>query len=80
MWRALVLFGCSGCSSAPDLTCAMLADPSNCFDAQAAALAACMPMRATPAKLSSDQMTGTFADGVYVVFLAPLPRTDVYSS
>src|SRR5258706_5133494 len=80
MWRVVLVLGFASCSTAPDLTCAVLADPSNCFTQQAAVLAACMPMRATSAKLSSDQMTCTFADGVYVVFLAPLPRTDVHSS
>jgi hypothetical protein len=57
----LVLSGCS-----PELTCELLEDPSNCFAETAVALAACMPMRATTATLSSDQTTCTFADGVTV--------------
>jgi hypothetical protein len=64
---ALATVALAGCSS-DDLTCVLLADPSNCFAPQASALAACMPMRATPAKLSSDGRTCTFADGVRVVF------------
>lgn len=74
MWRvAIGVVGLVGCSQ-PDLTCSLLANPSNCFAQAAVALAACMPMRATPATLSTDQTTCTFADGVYVVFNAPLPR------
>jgi hypothetical protein len=60
----LMLAGCSG----PELTCELMADPTNCFAEQAAALAACMPMRATPAALSADETTCTFADGVRLVF------------
>jgi hypothetical protein len=80
MWRvAIVVVALVGCSNPPELTCALLADPSNCFAQQAAALAACIPMRAMPGMLSSDQMTCTFADGVYIEFSTPLPSTDVYS-
>jgi hypothetical protein len=71
-----LLAGCS--SDQDDLTCALLADPSNCFDQAAAALAACMPMRATPATLSADKMTCTFADGVYVLFNHPVPSFFMY--
>jgi len=69
---ALTLLVLAGCSD--DLTCELLADPSNCFAQTAAAFETCMPMRATPAKLSADGRTCTFADGVYVVFNAPVPQ------
>lgn len=55
----VVLAGCSH-----DLTCELLADPSNCFSKTVAALATCMPMRATTAKLSSNGTTCVFTDGV----------------
>jgi len=67
MRLAVAAIGLGACSPANDLTCELLANPSNCFAQTTAAVAACMPMRATPATLSADKMTCTFADGVYVV-------------
>ncbi len=71
--RCVVLVVLAGCSSPYDLTCAVLASPSNCFAQEVTRLAACVPMSATPAKLSADQTTCTYADGVSVVFDAPVP-------
>ena len=73
---AVVLAGCS--SPSPDLTCALLASSSNCFAESVVTLAACMPMRASPAVLSSDHLTCTFSDGVYVAFNNPIQTLQVH--
>lgn len=70
-WIALTLV--AACSGTSDLTCALLADPGNCWAQASAAMAACMPARATPATLAADRKSCTFGDGVVVTFDAPLP-------
>lgn len=66
----------AACSGGDDLTCGILADPQNCFSEQATALAGCIPMRLVTAILSSDRLTCTFPDGVYIAFNTPLPSVD----
>jgi len=63
----------AGCGSDAALTCEILADADNCWAKAAAAFAACMPMRSTPAVLAADRSSCTFSDGVRVVFDSPLP-------
>ena|SRR5687767_9514780 len=70
----LLLFtACGG----EELTCELLADPNNCWAKASAAMAACIPTRATPGTLAADRKTCSFPDGVRVVFDTPLP-TDTF--
>lgn len=68
---SLALASCGG----SDLTCDLLAEPTNCWATAAEAMAACMPARGTPATLATDRASCTFSDGVRVVFDAPLPNS-----
>ena len=70
---AIVVVVVPACSGNETLTCDLLAQPTNCWATAAAAAAACLPMRATPAMLAADRSSCTFSDGVRVVFDAPLP-------
>ena len=70
-----VLGALAACGGSDDLTCDLLAKPTNCWAAAAEALAACLPARATPATLAADRASCTFSDGAQVVFDAPLPMT-----
>jgi len=77
--RLLALVSLAACGGGGgDLTCALLADPSNCWATAANAAAACLASRATPAKLSADRTTCSWDDGSKVVFDAPLP-TDMFA-
>ncbi|MDB4953370.1 MAG: hypothetical protein JWO36_939, partial [Myxococcales bacterium] len=71
----IVLVILAGCGGGNDLTCAVLADPGNCWASAAAQVAACLPMRATPATLSADRTACNFADGSSVHFDTPLPTS-----
>jgi len=71
---ALAVVALSACSgSSADLTCAVVADPTNCWARAATAAAACLPSRATPGTLSADRTKCTWSDGATVTFSAPLP-------
>jgi hypothetical protein len=63
----------AACGGSDDLTCAVLADPSNCWAAAAAEATTCLAMHATPGTLSADRTQCTWSDGSKVVFDAPLP-------
>jgi hypothetical protein len=65
----------AACGGDEDLTCDLLAETTNCWAQAAAALATCMPMRATPATLAADRSSCMFSDGVRVVFDTPLPNS-----
>ena len=71
--RVIVLMYLAACGGGGELTCAQLADPTNCWAKAATAAAACLTSRATPAKLSVDRTTCTWDDGSKVVFDTPLP-------
>jgi hypothetical protein len=75
MRAVIVTFAVAACGGSDELTCELLADPSNCWATAAQAMADCMPARATPAVLEADRMTCTFGDGVRVLFDAPLPNS-----
>jgi hypothetical protein len=70
----LVLAGCGGAGHA-ELTCAMLADPNNCWAAAAAEATNCLAMHATTGVLSADRTTCTWSDGSTLTFDVPLPMT-----
>lgn len=74
--RALALVVLAGCGG-EDLTCDLLADPTNCWASAAAEAAACLASRAAPATLSADRTTCTWADGSRVVFDEPLPANTI---
>jgi hypothetical protein len=61
------------CGGSDDLTCAVLADPHNCWAAAAAEAESCLAMHATPGMLSADRTQCTWSDGSTVTFDAPLP-------
>jgi hypothetical protein len=63
----------AGCGGSDELTCAVLADPNNCWAAAAAEATTCLAMHETPGTLSADRTTCTWSDGTKVVFDAPLP-------
>src|SRR5687768_15859967 len=71
----LPCFSLGACGGA-DLTCELLADPTNCWAEAAAALKACLPAGTTPATLASDRASCSFADGTRIVFDAPLPTSN----
>ena len=73
LFVVVVMLG--ACGSSEDLTCELLADPTNCWADAAAKAAACIPARATPATLSADRTRCTFTDGAQVTFDTPLPTT-----
>jgi hypothetical protein len=64
-----VLAGCGGGST--PLTCAMLADPTNCWASAAAGAAACVPQ--VPGTLAADRRSCTWSDGSQVMFDTALP-------
>lgn len=64
----------AACGSSEDLTCSLLADPTNCWAAAAARAAACLPSRQTPGALSADRTSCTWPDGARVTFESPLPN------
>lgn len=76
----LAACGGGGGDGTTELTCDLLAQPTNCWATAAQALAACLPARATPAMLAADRASCTFTDGARVVFDAPLPMatTDLH--
>ncbi|HEY1555342.1 MAG TPA: hypothetical protein VGF94_10965 [Kofleriaceae bacterium] len=69
----LVLAACG--SSNDELTCKLLADPTNCWADAAAQAASCLAMHATPGALGADRTSCTWSDGSKVMFDAPLPQT-----
>jgi hypothetical protein len=71
--RVLALVWLAGCGGSADLTCELLANPSNCWATAANAAATCLASRAAPAKLSADRTTCSWDDGSKVVFDTPLP-------
>jgi hypothetical protein len=73
--RFVLILALAACGSSQDLTCALLADPNNCWAQASLAMAACVPARATPATLAADRGSCTFTDGVVVTFDAPLPTS-----
>nr|HEX4315434.1 hypothetical protein [Kofleriaceae bacterium] len=74
---ALAAASAASCSSSgSELTCTQLASPTNCWASAAAAAAACIPLRASPAALASDRASCGYADGTTIVFDAPLPTDD----
>ena len=62
----------AACGGSDELTCAVLADPNNCWAAAAAEATTCLAMHATPGTLSADRTQCTWSDGSKVVFDAPL--------
>ena len=72
----VAIAGCGDGTSEP-LTCAALDEIAQCAGRQAAALAACMPMRATTAVMSTDRTTCQWPDGTSAVFDRPLPSSSV---
>jgi hypothetical protein len=73
MTKALLFLVLAGCGGSSDLTCAVLADPNNCWAAAAAGATSCLAMHATPGMLSADRTQCTWSDGSTVTFDAPLP-------
>ncbi len=71
-WIALFVV-LAACGGSDDLTCAVLADPNNCWAAAAAEATTCLAMHATPGTLSADRTQCTWSDGSKVTFDAPLP-------
>jgi hypothetical protein len=69
---SLVLLPFAACGG-DELTCAILADPGNCWATTAAALKACLPAGTAPAALAADRASCSFADGTRIVFEGPLP-------
>lgn len=67
----------SGCGGSDDLTCAVLADPTNCWAAAAAEATSCLAMHATPGVLSADRTQCTWSDGSTVTFDTPLPNDTI---
>jgi len=75
MGKFALLAMLAACGSSEDLTCELLADPTNCWADAAAKAAACLPMRAAPAMLSADRSKCTWPDGSQITFDTPLPTT-----
>jgi hypothetical protein len=73
----VVVIACGACGGSEDLTCSLLADPTNCWADAAARAAACIPSRATPATLSADRTRCTWPDGSQVTFDSPLPNNTI---
>jgi hypothetical protein len=73
----VVALASSACGSSEDLTCTLLADPTNCWADAAARAAACIPSRATHATLSTDRKHCTWPDGAQVTFDTPLPTDTI---
>ncbi len=69
----VVLAACGGSSS--ELTCKLLADPTNCWAAATAEATTCLAMHATPGTLSADRTSCTWSDGSRVTFDAALPQS-----
>lgn len=65
----VALMGCGG----EDLTCELLADPTNCWASAASEAAACLPLHTEVATMSADRTRCEYSDGSYVEFDAPLP-------
>ena len=63
----------AACGGHDDLTCNLLADPSNCWAKAAAGATSCLAMYATPGTLSTDRTQCTWSDGSKVMFDVPLP-------
>lgn len=75
-WMALFVV-VAGCGGSDDLTCAVLADPGNCWAAATSEAASCLVMHATPGTLSADRTQCTWSDGSTVTFDAPLPSDTI---
>jgi hypothetical protein len=75
MRLAVLALGLVACGGSEDLTCSLLADPTNCWADAAARAAACVP--STPGTLSADRTRCTFADGSQVTFDTPLPNATI---
>ena len=73
-WVVLLVAGCGG---SEDLTCELLADPTNCWADAEVRAAACLPMHATPGMLSADRTRCTWSDGSTVVFETALPTDTI---
>jgi hypothetical protein len=73
MRRLAVIWALAACGGSDDLTCKLLADPSNCWAKASAGAASCLAMHATPGALSADRTQCTWSDGSQVMFDAPLP-------
>jgi hypothetical protein len=73
-WLVSVALAACG-SSDRDLTCKLLADPTNCWASATAQATACLAMHATPGTLSADRTSCTWSDGSRVMFDAPLPQS-----
>lgn len=72
---AIVLAG--GCGGSEELTCELLADPTNCWASAAADAAACLPAMPAVGTLRADRTGCDFANGGTVRFDQPLPmRTE----
>lgn len=71
--RLALLGFVAACGSTEDLTCELLADPTNCWADAAAKAAACLPARATPAVLSADRTRCTWDAGGQITFDTALP-------
>lgn len=74
-WLILLPLPLAACSSSSDLTCALLASPSNCWAAATTQAAACLAMHATPGALSADRTSCTWSDGSMVTFDQALPQS-----
>jgi len=75
MRRAAVFLALVACGGSEDLTCSLLADPTNCWADATARAAACVP--ATPGTLSADRKQCTWPDGSKVTFETPLPNATI---
>ncbi len=62
------------CGSGSELTCEVLADPTNCWASAAAAAKACVPAGEIGV-LAPDRASCAFTSGQQVVFETPLPQT-----
>ena len=65
----------SACGDSSSLTCAVLADPENCWAEAALELRECLP-EGGEGLLSADRASCTFTDGSEVRFDSPLPESD----
>ncbi|MDQ3367527.1 MAG: hypothetical protein M3680_19065 [Myxococcota bacterium] len=62
-------------AGAGQLTCAMLAAPTRCWQVALAEVAACAPGEGEVGTLSSDRTSCTYADGSHVAFATPPSTT-----
>lgn len=76
LWLATACFLAPACSGSSELTCDVLADPSNCWNQAAAAAYACVSSTEIGV-LASDRLSCSYSDGTLITFDEALPqRTD----